>query len=646
MSVTFNTNQYISRGTNKRDANISFWDQKSGDSYVKQVSNLRFLTASSTSELCALGFIEKAGEDVPATVTPKSSGKLPEGNKTDKSTTEQFNLQLRNSIGSIVNTKKLIFTPKFTYIGFNYFVAADERTIYTLNFQSVQSASTNTPNSDSTQQSGGSATGKGKERMIDIENITVAIPQPPETYRVISEPVDNPIKCICLSEKFLVVGRMNGTVIRFILPYLNPEITFMVRAEPFRMELNCNSTKLSVIDVNGVLSVIDLTATADLPSAADEKLGSDVSFGKRLGIERRDVWDMKWAEDDGDMLAVMEKTKMVVIVGENSDEPAVSSGYIASFSNLAIRVAILDELFITPDNPSKDLVVDLETKILRDAKDAVVMNGLSGGYTFVDKNPHPRLWKLLAQLALEEMDLGIAERSFVKCGDYYGIQLVKQLRAMPDKMKARAEVALHNLRFDEAENIYREIDRKDLAVQMRKRIGDYQRVVQLLGTGGGGITDDEIRNALDQIGNGYSDVFKWKKASQYFSESGNIEKLLECNYRLQNFEELSKLSTQLADSSPYLATVGSWFESVGMADEAVDCFIRCGNPKAAVDCCVALNKWGIALELAEKFNFPQVEGLLSRLASTLKSQGPMMQLEAIELYRRLVNLVIVIYVSY
>lgn len=31
----------------------------------------------------------------------------------------------------------------------------------------------------------------------------------------------------------------------------------------------------------------------------------------------------------------------------------------------------------------------------------------------------------------------------------------------------------------------REIDRKDLAVQMRKRVGDYSRVVDLLRTGGG-----------------------------------------------------------------------------------------------------------------------------------------------------------------
>ena len=43
-----------------------------------------------------------------------------------------------------------------------------------------------------------------------------------------------------------------------------------------------------------------------------------------------------------------------------------------------------------------------------------------------------------------------------------------------------------------------------------------------------------------------------------------------------------------------------------MHDEAVDCHIRGGNPKAAVDCCVVLNRWDIALELAEKYDFPQV----------------------------------------
>lgn len=43
-----------------------------------------------------------------------------------------------------------------------------------------------------------------------------------------------------------------------------------------------------------------------------------------------------------------------------------------------------------------------------------------------------------------------------------------------------------------------------------------------------------------------------------------------------------------------------------MHEEAVDCHLRGGNPKAAVDCCVLLNRWDVALDLAEKHDFPQV----------------------------------------
>ena len=60
--------------------------------------------------------------------------------------------------------------------------------------------------------------------------------------------------------------------------------------------------------------------------------------------------------------------------------------------------------------------------------------------------------------------------------------------------------------------------------------------------------------------------------------------------------------------------------------------MRSNNPKAAVDCCVALNRWDVALELAEKYDFPQVEGLLTRYAISLVQKNR--RLEAVELYRR------------
>jgi len=54
-----------------------------------------------------------------------------------------------------------------------------------------------------------------------------------------------------------------------------------------------------------------------------------------------------------------------------------------------------------------------------------------------------------------------------------GIQVVKQLRRMDTPLKQDAETALYLKQFDEAESLYRRMDRPDLAIDMRMRLGDW-----------------------------------------------------------------------------------------------------------------------------------------------------------------------------
>jgi len=55
--------------------------------------------------------------------------------------------------------------------------------------------------------------------------------------------------------------------------------------------------------------------------------------------DRKDVWAMKWAADNPDLLAIMEKTRMYVLRGLDPEEPVVSSGYICSFQvNYGTRI--------------------------------------------------------------------------------------------------------------------------------------------------------------------------------------------------------------------------------------------------------------------------------------------------------------------
>lgn len=59
------------------------------------------------------------------------------------------------------------------------------------------------------------------------------------------------------------------------------------------------------------------------------------------GFERKDVWNMKWADDNAELLAVMEKSRMYVLRGAEPEEPVSCTAYLCSFHELQVRSWVL-----------------------------------------------------------------------------------------------------------------------------------------------------------------------------------------------------------------------------------------------------------------------------------------------------------------
>jgi len=70
-------------------------------------------------------------------------------------------------------------------------------------------------------------------------------------------------------------------------------------------------SRLAVIDIAGVLTLLDVEPRG---AATDSPGGqwSAAAAGDPSKFERKDVWDMKWANDNPDLFAMMEKTRMYV----------------------------------------------------------------------------------------------------------------------------------------------------------------------------------------------------------------------------------------------------------------------------------------------------------------------------------------------
>ncbi|XP_048515413.1 WD repeat-containing protein 35 isoform X2 [Athalia rosae] len=430
------------------------------------------------------------------------------------------------------------------------------------------------------------------------------------------------ICCVTASEKILLIGRESGMIQRYSLPQVTLTNRYAVSSRPCKLAVNSNSSRASIIDNSGILTMLNLEPQKNL----DEEGSDDISK-----FERKDVWAMCWAQDNPALLAIMEKTRMYVLRSIDPEEPILCSGYICSFQDLEIRCVLLDDLMQKSEDTRRDLILDLEVKSLRDTRELLAKVGLKEAKTFIQDNPHPRLWRLLAESALNNLDLETAENAMVRCTDYLGIQFIKRLQNVNNDQLKKAEIAAFLGNYDKAEKLYLDFDRRDLAITLRQKLGDYFRVIQLMKMGIGG-SDKQMEHAYNKVGDFFAERQNWEGAKEYYEKGSNLERLVHCYYKLEEYHGLAGTIDQLPDKSPLLKKIGTMLASVGMCSQAVLAYIKYGDVKMAVDTCVRLNHWNQAVELAKTYKMAQIGELLNKYAVHLLSNGKMLQ--AIELYKK------------
>lgn len=123
------------------------------------------------------------------------------------------------------------------------------------------------------------------------------------------------------------------------------------RTRPQQLKLNCDSTKFSIIDINGVLSFYDMT---------DETAGAGV--GTHLPLERKEVWSVVWSSDNPSLCALMEKNRLFVLRDFEPEEPVLSAGYLCDFTDLEVKSVLLDDILKDPEEITniKSMFVEFE----------------------------------------------------------------------------------------------------------------------------------------------------------------------------------------------------------------------------------------------------------------------------------------------
>uniref|UniRef100_A0A452VFJ2 WD repeat-containing protein 35 n=1 Tax=Ursus maritimus TaxID=29073 RepID=A0A452VFJ2_URSMA len=577
---------------------VIFWDTKNNEKYVKYVKSL--ISITTCGDFCILA--TKADENHP---------QVEAGVLILFVFCSQFVLVLCNSIGTPLDPKYIDIVPLFVAMTKTNVIAASKEAFYTWQYRVAKKLTALEINQITRSRK------EGRERIYHVDDTP-------------SGSVDGVLdysKAIQVGDllKQMLIGRESGTIQRYSLPNVGLIQKYSLNCRAYQLSLNCNSSRLAVIDISGVLTFFDLDARVT------DSTGQQV-IGELLKLERKDVWDMKWAKDNPDLFAMMEKTRMYVFRNLDPEEPIQTSGYICNFEDLEIKSVLLDEILKNPEHPNKDYIINFEIRSLRDSRALIEKVGIEDASQFIEDNPHPRLWRLLAEAALQKLDLHTAEQAFVRCKDYQGIKFVKRLGNLQTESMKQAEVAAYFGRFEEAERMYLDMDRRDLAIGLRLKLGDWFRVLQLLKTGSGDADDSLLEQAHNAIGDYFADRQKWLNAVQYYVQGRNQERLAECYYMLEDYEGLENLASSLPENHKLLPEIAQMFVRVGMCEQAVTAFLKCNQPKDAVDACVHLNQWNKAVELAKNHSMKEIGSLLARYASHLLEKNK--TLDAIELYRK------------
>uniref|UniRef100_A0A8C8T3J5 WD repeat-containing protein 35 n=1 Tax=Peromyscus maniculatus bairdii TaxID=230844 RepID=A0A8C8T3J5_PERMB len=517
---------------------VVFWDTKNNEKHVKYVKSL--ISITTCGDFCILA--TKADENHP-----------------------QFVLVLCNSIGTPLDPKYIDLVPLFVAMTKTHAIAASKEAFYTWQYRVAKKLTALEINQITRSRK------EGRERIYHVDDVPSGSVDGVFDYSKAIQGTRDPICAITASDKTLIVGRESGIIQRYSFPNVALIQKYSLECRACQLSLNCNSSRLAIIDIAGVLTFFDLD------TRVTDSTGQQV-VGELLKLERKDVWDMKWAKDNPDLFAMMEKTRMYVFRNLDPEEPIQTSGYICNFEELEIKSVLLDEILKVTNN-----------------------NRIAPG----GKMEPRETWGTLSGIVCTSV------RSLLR------LKTVSSTEQATDKL----------CRVNETFLFFR-----DLAIGLRLKLGDWFRVLQLLKTGSGDADDSLLEQAHNAIGDYFADRQKWLNAVQYYVKGRNQERLAECYYMLEDYEGLENLANSLPENHKLLPEIAQMFVRVGMCEQAVSAFLKCNQPKAAVDTCVHLNQWNKAVELAKSHSMKEIGSLLARYASHLLEKNK--TLDAIELYRK------------
>ena len=315
----------------------------------------------------------------------------------------------------------------------------------------------------------------GIERMFDIQDETLYPSKAHSTYTVKHNSSGPRITSVAVALTQVMIALQDNNIHSFSLPNLHRLNKISLQCNiPRIIEVNCDSSKFSVIDSENVLQIYELEKSYDSAVGVKSYLDSSIIHY---------AWAMRWSKDQSNNIVISDSNKLLEITLTGKVTKSVLlpyyDGYVAGFSNLEIHLILLDDIMLHTDTVPINYSISLPSKHLKGV-DITAIDHLFGK----SKKEQPKqLWKNLGYQALMKLDFVTAEKIFVFCEDYFGIILTARVSSLDNQKLQLAEIQKVIGNYDDAEKLFRELHRIDHELQMNIDIGAWSKVEAILQRG-------------------------------------------------------------------------------------------------------------------------------------------------------------------
>lgn len=511
-------------------------------------------------------------------------------------------ITVTDTIGVFISVTSITFMPIYFAMHGDIIACADQSSIVIWNFQReteplIKTFSNNIGKivSDNKSNSDANSSDIADDQIKDKDNKSKNEPN--------EDSNDCTICAICLIQTSLIVSIKNGLIF-----YDSISLTELKRAKlgitPNIITSSCDMKRLALVDNTGLLQFFN------------------VATSRIVGPAKKDISSVLWSSKVASYVAMREKQKITVYDNMILEDTFQSKSKIVNFNEIEILTVDIMQIMKNPLNPDKKYFKTYPTKLVKNLKKMLAdrpVVPLENAINFVKQQNNPQLMDELAQILLTESNLSMAEKCYLENQNYQGLQFIKRVRAVRDPKLQRAQILSYYGRFDDAQNIYESIDRTDLSVEMRSLIGDYQMIINILGSSS---SDDAVAKAYQNLGEMHIENHDWKSAVKAFQKSKDKAKLALSLFITDDFDGLNKLFKKQSSRSQILPLLGSLFLALGASDESVEAFEKGGDIQSAIGACMRLNNWKRAIDIVTNYNETTKDG-----SSNLKSQRRAFQIE-------------------